>query len=377
MSSISSEVHSKFQTWLHANELHFPRDFNSLSLARLGRLRHAQKHQKPLPTPGTTLWTKSRHRGTGRMAAHIQDTRPALKLWRCFRSRKLRADQGLANDTARRRLAAKDALHIALSWKEQGRLAREWCSLHPTKRDTWVEMHIMRIAIAEASTVRSALRTWKHWCAWYLDQGEDPFNPTEAALATFLYTPARTKRARQVPKTVPATRFNHSRWIEANMGAPIRLNVSDRPARQIASDGLPPEQRAASDPEAHIHLDHLLAQLTDADPTSIVAAVIQLLDERPPFPAHQRSMPIKLTAHLLYGVCWKGKGKPGYIWACPRHGPTGADVGSCIRMGELEEAGQASFYPTVRPALRQRRSVLAGKPPCSQPSSAQQWYLYE
>ena len=39
---------------------------------------------------------------------------------------------------------------------------------------------------------------------------------------------------------------------------------------------------------------------------------------------------MKLTANFLYGVCWKGKGKPGYRWACPRYGPTGADVGSCV-----------------------------------------------
>ena len=131
---------------------------NSPSLAHERRLRHAPKRQRPLPTPGRALrshndvevasswalWTKSRHRGTGPMAIHRQDTRPAFKLWRGLRSRKVRADQGLANDTTRRRSAAKDALHIALAWKEQGRLAKEWCGLHPTKRDNWVEMHITR-----------------------------------------------------------------------------------------------------------------------------------------------------------------------------------------------------------------------------------------
>ena len=148
---------------------------------------------------------------------------------------------------------------------------------------------------------------------------------------TFLYTSSQTKRARQVPKTVPTTRFNHLRWMETNMGAPVRLNVSDRPAKQVASDGLPPEQRVASDPEVHIHLDHLLSRLTDIDPTRIVVAIIQLLWMSVlRFQHMQRSMPVRLTAHFLYGVCWKGKSIPGYRWACPRYGPTGADVGSCV-----------------------------------------------
>ena len=198
----------------------------SPSLARIGRLKHAPKHQKPLPTPGkaltTVTWRWLLAGPCGRKAVIVeqagwpptlQDTRPALKLWSGLRSRKVRADQGLASDTTRRRSAAKDALHIALSWKGQGRLAREWCRLHPAKRDAWVDMRIMRIAITGANTVRSALRTWKHWCAWCLGQGEDPLNPTEAAPVTFLYTPAQIRRARQVPKTVPTTRFNHLRWI--------------------------------------------------------------------------------------------------------------------------------------------------------------------
>ena len=195
---------------------------------------------------------------------------------------------------------------------------------------------------------------------------------------TFLCAPAQTKRARQVPRTVPTTRFNHLRWIEANMGAPIRLHVSDRPAKHMASDGLPPEQRAAFDPEVHIHLDHLLGQLFKADPTRIVAAVIQLLWMSVLHFQHmQRSMPIKLTAHFLYGVCWKGKGKPGYRWACPRHGPTGADVGGCIWENWGKLAKQTPTPPFGLLYVRQRSSVLAGRLPCSQPSCAQHLYWYE
>ena len=100
------------------------------------------------------------------MPTRPHDTKPAFKIWRSLQNKKARADQGPANDSARRRAAVKDGLRLALSWKERGRLAREWCRLQPTRRDTWVEMQTARIAITDAGTIRSAIRTWKHWCAW-------------------------------------------------------------------------------------------------------------------------------------------------------------------------------------------------------------------
>ena len=130
------------------------------------------------------------------------------------------------------------------------------------------------------------------------------------------------------------------------MGAPIQLAVSDRPAKQAAHEGFPPEQGAASDPEVHIRLDYLLAQLHKSDPTRIVVAIIQLLWMSVlRFQHMQRSMPLKLTAHFLYCVCWKGKGKPGYRWACPQYGPTGTDVGGCIWDSWAELANNAHAPP--------------------------------
>ena len=120
------------------------------------------------------------------------DTRPALELWlwRSLHAKKARADQGPSNDTARRRSA--DALHVALSWKGRGRLASEWCRWHLAKRDSWADLQVARIAITEATAIRSALRTWKHWCAWCLEQGEDPLQPTGAAPVAFLYAASQT-----------------------------------------------------------------------------------------------------------------------------------------------------------------------------------------
>ena len=82
-------------------------------------------------------------------------TRPALKLWGGLHAKKARADRGPANDIARRRPAAKDALHVALSWKGHGRLANERRSVNPAGRDSWADLQVTRIAVTEANTYNS------------------------------------------------------------------------------------------------------------------------------------------------------------------------------------------------------------------------------
>ena len=157
------------------NELHAPKDFKFA-------LTSAQKafdacpaapeaaasawvsisHNEVEVASSWALWMKSRRNPGGRMPTRSHDTKPAFKIWRGLPNKKARADQGPTDDNARRRAAAKDALHLALSWKERGRLAREWCRLLPTRRDAWVEMQIARIATTDVNTIRSAIRTWRH-----------------------------------------------------------------------------------------------------------------------------------------------------------------------------------------------------------------------
>ena len=108
------------------------------------------------------LWIKSHHGAKGWMSSRPRDSKPTLKIWRGLQNRKPRKDQGPANDSIQRQTAAKYVIRIALSWKERGRLAIEWCQLHPARRDAWVEMQTARVAITDASTIRSAIRTWKH-----------------------------------------------------------------------------------------------------------------------------------------------------------------------------------------------------------------------
>ena len=179
MSSVSDETDSKFQSWLHANGLRAPKDFKFAFTS-------AQKASEACPVApeaaanawisishgevefasSWALWIKSHHDTRGRMSSKPRDTKPTFKILRGLQNKKARADQGPANDSMQRRAAAKDALRLALSWKERGLLAREWRRLHPTRRDAWVEVQTARIAITDASTIRSAICTWKHWCTW-------------------------------------------------------------------------------------------------------------------------------------------------------------------------------------------------------------------
>ena len=154
----------------------------------------------------------------------------------------------------------------------------------------------------------------------------------EAAPAAFLHALVHTtKNQTQVPRTVPATRFHHMERIVANMGAPVKIDASHKPSRRTAGHDLPPDQRTATDPEVHIQLDYLLGRLPKEDPATLIVATIQLLWlSILRFQHMQRSVPVKLTLNIFYAVCWKGKKKPGYRWACPRYGPTGADIGGIV-----------------------------------------------
>ena len=343
MTSSSDELESSFRSWLDANGLTNPRDFK---FAFTSAQRAAEAcpsspsvaadawsnitHREVEVTTSWALWIRNRRLSAVQMTTHSKPKAPP-KIWKGLRARKARADLGPANDLARRRAAAKDALRVALSWKGRGRLAGIYCGLQPTKRDAWLKLQTDRVARTEANTILSAMRTWKHWCAWCLGQDEDPLSPSEVAPTAFLYAPTQTRTPLHVPRTVPVNRFNHLRWIETHLGSPVRLEVSDRPASQPMPSGLAPEQRVASDPEVHLHLDRLFSQMPDSDPAKIVVAVIQLLWMSVlRFQHMQRSMPTRISSNFLFGVCWKGKGKPGYRWACPRFGPADADVGMFI-----------------------------------------------
>jgi len=102
----------------------------------------------------------------------------------------------------------------------------------------------------------------------------------------------------------------------------------------------------ASDPEVHVHLDQVFGRLPSTDPAKIVIAIIQLLWMSVlRFQHMQRSMPTKITSNFIFGVCWKGKGKPGYRWACPRFGPAGADVGMFVWEQWQNLAGRSAEAP--------------------------------
>ena len=338
MSQATVTTNKKFILWLNANGLDVPRDFKfaftSASKAAeacpeapdsAAQAWEAIDYDEVEVPSSWTLWVQ-RPRSAIKPQAQQPGRAPA-KFWRGLQAQKLRQSQGPKDDFVRRQSAARDALNLALSWKGRGRMAGEWCSLPVTRRDDWFQRQLARIAGTEARTVHSALRTWKHWCAWCSQHGEDSLQPTGTAPMAFLYASASQKQGNKLPKTLPTTRFNHMRWLESALGSPVRMAASDRPARHDPGEGLSAEQRVATDPEVHLHLDRLFAQLPPADPARVVIAAIQVLWMGVlRFQHMQRSVPVRLTTSFLHGVCWKGKGKPGYRWACPRYGPTGADI---------------------------------------------------
>ena len=125
----------KFFKWLDANGLNVPQDFKFAFTSAVGAANacpeapmaaaeawRAISHNDVEVSSSWTLWIKNRQCGSKLGARQL--SRPPIELWRGLRTRKARADQGPENDSVRRRSAAKDAVHVAISWKSFGRLAR-------------------------------------------------------------------------------------------------------------------------------------------------------------------------------------------------------------------------------------------------------------
>jgi len=205
MTDSSDELESQFQSWLDANGLRIPRDFKFAFTSAQRAARACPEappvaadawnsitHREVEVATSWALWIQSRRRGTVQMTTPRKSKVPPT-IWRGLRAKKARADLGPANDFARRRAAANDALRLALSWKGRGRLAGAYRELQPAKREGWLNLQVIRVARTEANTILSAMRTWKHWCAWCLEQGEDPLAPSEAAPVAFLYASSQTR----------------------------------------------------------------------------------------------------------------------------------------------------------------------------------------
>ena len=168
MGQVPDDNDYKFFKWLDANGLNVPQDFKFAFTSAVGAANACPEapvaaaeawkaigHNDVEVSSSWTLWIKSRRCGSKLGARQL--SRPPIKLWRGLRTRKACAGQGSANDSVRRRSAAKDALHVALSCKSFGRLAKEWYQLDPSRRDGWFSLQITRIATTER-LAQSSLR---------------------------------------------------------------------------------------------------------------------------------------------------------------------------------------------------------------------------
>ena len=164
---------SPFETWLIAMGLVRPVDFKfalcpaeEAARACPDAAAEAAEAWLSVTTSNTrlpstwALWTQCRPGSISRPASKASAPR-ATTSWTGLRSRHPRKDDGPLHDLDKRRSAAKDVLHEALSWKGCGRLGVEWNALDEAKREAWVNLQIARISNAEAMTIRSCLRTWR------------------------------------------------------------------------------------------------------------------------------------------------------------------------------------------------------------------------
>ena len=146
--------------------------------------------------------------------------------------------------------------------------------------------------------------------------------------------------------------WNHFDWLHRIAELPWKPVGDCKPkgAKGIVIAG--GNQSVPPDPEILIMLDQeaVAKQYIDEERSAALDfarfAWMSCLRER-----HvQRSVLTKLGTHFLWGICTRGKNKPGFAWGAPRFTPTGDDLGGKVWAAWKDAsvaAGQARRYAMV------------------------------
>ena len=269
------------------------------------RPREPVRERTPAPTQPAQQWLRAPRRGQEWSDAPDQDLR-------------------------RRREAAEQIFAMCLQWGDRCELRQGLASAGADAILEWKELQLQRLGKFEALTLRSALRGWQCWARWCQSASVDPLRAKPADITLYLHSPVPRKRKGAVPPgpTVPLSRWNQLAWLALHAGAPVKPQLRDKPKRQTGKPGSVKDQRVAVEPELCWQLEAVAAAMGPADHLRpIAAAALMLWMSVLRFKHAQRSALVELTDVLLVGVCYRGKKRPAFRWAAPRHGPGGWDAG--------------------------------------------------
>ena len=215
---------------------------------------------------------------------------------------------------------------LAVSWGKPAKFAVQMEQLSQLKALEFRAMEVERIARFDHHSLAAHRMAWDNWVKWCSEQDEPevPTEPTVVAFPMWL--------ASQKARTSPMALWNHFSWLHRMLGLQWKPSIDEKPkgvrGTIIAGDNqaVPPDPEILLMFEEEADLANFLPN--ERRPHLDFARMMWLacLRER-----HvQRSILVKLGAFFLWGVCPRGKSKPGFVWGMPRFTTSDADLGAEI-----------------------------------------------
>jgi len=215
---------------------------------------------------------------------------------------------------------------LAMSWGLPARIPSQMQQLSSLKALEFRAMEVERIARFDHHSLAAHRLAWNNWVKWCSEQ-EEPEVPTEPTVVAFPMW-----LAAQGARTSPMALWNHFSWLNRVLGLQWKPSIEEKPkgirGTIIAGDNqaVPPDPEILLMFEEEAELANFLP--SERRPQLDFARMMWLacLRER-----HvQRSILVKLGTSFLWGVCPRGKSKPGFVWGMPRFTTSDADLGAEI-----------------------------------------------
>jgi len=213
---------------------------------------------------------------------------------------------------------------LAMTWGSPARIPSQMQQLSSLKALEFRAMEVDRIARFDHHSLAAHRLAWNNWAKWCSEQ-EEPEVPTEPTVVAFPMW-----LASQAARTSPMSLWNHFSWLHRVLGLQWKPSIEEKPkgirGTVIAGDNqaVPPDPEILLMFEQEAELANFLPN--ERRPHLDFARMMWMacLRER-----HvQRSILVKLGTSFLWGVCPRGKSKPGFVWGMPRFTTCDADLGA-------------------------------------------------
>jgi len=236
-------------------------------------------------------------------ATHVKN----LKKLRSSKSEQAQLEKIVGDPERPERVRQANVL-FAMSWGPPARIPLLMQQLSQLRALDFRAMEVERFARFDHHSLAAHSLAWNNWVKWCSMQ-EEPEVPTEPTVVTFpLWLAAQGARAS------PTVLWSHFSWLHRVLGLQWKSPIQERPK------GVRGTIIAGDSQAVPLDLEILLTFEGEAELANFLSSQRHF----------QRSILVKLGTSFLWGVCPRGKSKPGFVWGLPRFTTSDADLGADI-----------------------------------------------